>query len=65
MNKNTQPSTVKFDDKDKDFFDFEIRAKSLKQITNEVSNLKRKKSDASSSNRLPKNFFKKKNNVST
>lgn len=55
--KKNQVSTSKPIDKDKDSFDFEGLAKSLKQVTNEVYELKRKTSDTSVGGKPTKLFF--------
>jgi len=54
--------TSKAIDKDKDSFDFKGLAKSLKQINNEVSKLKRKTSDTFVGGKVTKPFFRKTNN---
>ena len=60
--KKTQASSRK--SLDKYSFDFDTLAKSLKQLTNEFSDLKRKTIESSSSNKPYKPFFKKNNNLS-
>jgi len=61
--KKNQSSSNKFIDKDKNSFDFEGLAKSLKQLNNEVSELKRRTSDASDGAKPAKSFFQKTNNL--
>lgn len=50
--KRAQPPTHKSRDKDKDPFDFESIAKSLKLLTNEVFDLKRKNNDSTSGTKM-------------
>ena len=59
--KKGQSATNKTTDKDKDAFDFESIAKTLKQLTNEVSDLKRKGIESTTSAKAPKPFFRKRN----
>ena len=59
-----QPSTHKSEEKYKDPFDFESIVKSLKILTNEVSDLKRKKNDSILGSKAQKPFFRK-NNLTT
>lgn len=55
--KKTQDLASNSSDKDNDSFDFEGLAKSLKQLANEVSELKRKTSEASWRSKSTKPFF--------
>ena len=60
--KKNQASSNKPTEKDKDAFDFEGLAKSLKHLTNEVYKLKRKTNDVSGGGKPAKPFFRKTNN---
>ena len=60
--KRKQASSSKIADKEKNPFDFEGLTKSLKQLTNEVSELKRRTNDASGGSKPTKPFFQKTNN---
>ena len=57
--KRNQPSTSKVGDKDKDTFDLQSLEKSLKLLTNEVSDLRRKGIDSVASSQNQRPFFRR------